>query len=336
MMMPANMLHISIDFAAGGLLQPGFWTLAPYPLAVTLPTVFAVTFVPAPPPGSPRPCPLRDRSGSAQPPPQAYRPRGLAGVELYREARAQRDDSAQYGRGTPDDWIERRLSSRHPTLGPMRLLAVSVVLFGPSGLAVGAIQVAWIPFWAAGVVNGLSRWRDDRNFETTDTATNLVPRGVWIGGEELHNSHHAFPSSAKFALRRREFDLGRAVIRAPQCLGLARVLRGAQSLDVRPNVPVPNADTVRALLAHRFQTTTEDQRDAIHRALREEARTAGAKLRARIPRGLRRALAGDGRWIDPDVCGTVGVVPRRRSQWQPFTAGHATRRNGYSLRPART
>ena len=124
------------------------------------------------------------------------------GVELYREARRDRASIEQYGKGCPDDGIERRLYTPYASLGPALLLGVLALLFGFKGVAAWAIQMAWIPFWAAGVVNGLGHWWGYRNFETHDTATNLSPWGVWIGGEELHNNHHAFPSSAKFALRK--------------------------------------------------------------------------------------------------------------------------------------
>ncbi len=202
------------------------------------------------------------------------------GVELYREARGMRADIEQYGKGAPNDWIERRLYTPWATFGPTLLLFVSFALFGFKGVAVWAIQMAWIPFWAAGVVNGLGHWWGYRNFETTDTATNLTPWGVWIGGEELHNNHHAFPSSAKFALRKWEFDIGWMVIRGLESVGLAKVLRVAPSLDVRPNIHVPDTDTMKALLTHRFQAMTDYQRNVLTPALREEAQAAGARLRA--------------------------------------------------------
>ncbi|MDQ3056984.1 MAG: fatty acid desaturase [Pseudomonadota bacterium] len=223
------------------------------------------------------------------------------GVELYREARGQREDIEQYGKGAPADWIERHVYTAHPLAGPTLLLFVHFALFGMMGVALWAIQMAWIPFWAAGVVNGLGHWWGYRNFETTDTATNLTPWGFWIGGEELHNNHHAFPSSAKFALRKWEFDIGWAAIKLFEKLGLAKVLRVAPSLDVRPNINVPDTDTVKALLAHRFQAMTDFQRNVIKPALREEAAAAGAKMRALLPRKLRKALADDGRWLKPDA-----------------------------------
>jgi stearoyl-CoA desaturase (delta-9 desaturase) len=223
------------------------------------------------------------------------------GVELYREARADRASIEQYGKGAPDDWIERRLYTPHANLGPTVLLSVNFVLFGLPGIALWAIQMAWIPFWAAGVVNGLGHWWGYRNFESADTSTNLTPWGVWIGGEELHNNHHAFPSSARFSMRRWEFDIGWAAIRGLEKIGLARVLRVAPSLDIRPNIAVPDTETLRALLSHRFQAMTDYQRNVLKPALREEAAVAGARLRQLLPRRMRRGLVDDGRWLKPDA-----------------------------------
>ncbi len=222
------------------------------------------------------------------------------GVELYREARAMRADIEQYGRGAPDDWIERHLYTPHANLGPVALLAINAVLFGLPGVALWAIQMAWIPFWAAGVINGLGHWWGYRNFESADTSTNLTPWAFWVGGEELHNNHHAFPSSARFSMRRWEFDIGWAVIRGLQALRLAKVLRVAPSIDVRPNIAVPDAETLKALLSHRFQAMTDYQRNVFVPALREEAAMAGAKLRKLLPRRMRRGLVNDGRWLQPD------------------------------------
>jgi stearoyl-CoA desaturase (Delta-9 desaturase) len=223
------------------------------------------------------------------------------GVELYREARTDRESIEKYGKGCPDDWIERTVYTPHATLGPTLLLFISFALFGLPGVAVWALQMAWIPFWAAGVVNGLGHWWGYRNFETTDTATNLTPWALWIGGEELHNNHHAFPSSAKFALRKFEFDIGWAAIRLFEAMGLAKVLRVAPALDVRPNIHVPDGETIKALLAHRFQAMTDYHRNVLKPALAEEAAAAGQKLRALLPRPLRKGLSDDGRWLNPEA-----------------------------------
>ena len=219
------------------------------------------------------------------------------GVELYRVAANDKATEEKYGRGTPDDWIERNLYARFPEAGPTLLALVSIALFGFWGLAIWAIQMLWIPFWAAGFVNGLGHWWGYRNFESSDTSTNLSPWGLWIGGEELHNNHHAFPSSAKFALRRFEVDIGWVVIRLLAALRLARVLRVAPSLDVRPNVHLPDAETLRAVLTHRFHALTDYYRQVIVPTLKDEAALASERVRA-VPAKLRRALADGGRWLD--------------------------------------
>ena len=328
--MPASLL----DFLTGGLVQPGWIALAVYLLVATQLTIFSVTlylhrsiahrgvdFHPLlahffrfwnwiTTSMIPREWAAIHRKHHAkcetEEDPHSPVVKGIGmvfwrGVELYREARADRASIEQYGKGCPDDWIERKLYTPHATLGPTLLLLASFALFGFKGVAVWAIQMAWIPFWAAGVVNGLGHWWGYRNFETDDTATNLSPWGVWIGGEELHNNHHAFPSSAKFALRKWEFDIGWAVIRVARALGLAKVLRVAPALDVRPNIPVPDMDTMKALLAHRFQAMTDFKRSVLKPALREEAAARGLRLRRLLPRKLRHGLADDGRWLQPEA-----------------------------------
>ncbi|RDZ26438.1 DesA family fatty acid desaturase [Lysobacter silvisoli] len=327
--MPASLL----DFIAGGLLQASFGTMVIYFLVVTQLTIMSVTlylhrsmahrsvdFHPA----------LahvfrfwtwlstsmitkewaaihRKHHAKCETEEDPHSPqfKGIdtvmwRGVELYREARTQREDIEKYGKGCPDDWIERKLYTPHATMGPTLLLFISFALFGFAGVAVWALQMLWIPFWAAGVVNGLGHWWGYRNFETTDTATNLTPWGFWIGGEELHNNHHAFPSSAKFALRKWEFDIGWAAIRVLEKLRLAKVLRVAPALDVRPNIAIPDAETLKALLAIRFQAMTDYYRNVTLPALREEASSAGDRMRA-LPRKLRKGLADGGRWLDGDA-----------------------------------
>jgi len=221
----------------------------------------------------------------------------LEGVDLYKTASRDEVTIEKYGRGTPDDWIERHLYTPHATWGPTLLLLVNFVLFGLWGIVLWAFQMIWIPFWAAGVVNGLGHWWGYRNFETTDTATNLTPWGVFIGGEELHNNHHAFPSSAKFALRRFEFDIGWLILRGLEKVRLAKVLRVAPSLNIRPNIDLPDADTLKAVLTHRVSVMTDYFKGVITPTLREETHRAGATL-CTLPRRLRKAMADGGRWLD--------------------------------------
>lgn len=328
--MPASLL----DFLTGGLVQPGWVTLAVYLLVATQLTIFSVTlylhrsiahrgvdfhpllahvfrfwnWITTSMIAREWAAIHRKHHAKCETEEDPHSPvvKGIGnvfwhGVELYREARADRASIEQYGKGCPDDWIERKLYTPHATLGPTLLLFISFALFGLMGVAVWAIQMLWIPFWAAGVVNGLGHWWGYRNFETDDTATNLSPWGVWIGGEELHNNHHAFPSSAKFALRKWEFDIGWAAIRVAQALGLAKVLRVAPALDVRPNIPVPDMDTMKALLAHRFQAMTDFKRSVLTPALQEEAAARGTRLNRLLPRKLRHGLADDGRWLKPEA-----------------------------------
>jgi stearoyl-CoA desaturase (delta-9 desaturase) len=219
------------------------------------------------------------------------------GVDLYRVESMNAETMVKYGKGTPDDWIERNVYSRSAYAGPTLTFIVNIALFGIWGVAISAFQMIWIPFWAAGVVNGLGHWWGYRNFETADMSKNLSPWGFWIGGEELHNNHHAFPSSAKFALRKFEFDIGWATIRLFETLGLAKVLRVAPSLDVRANMQLPDTETLKALLSHKFEVMTDYFRGVISPTLREEAANAGAKVKA-LPRALRKALANGGRWLD--------------------------------------
>ncbi|MGH8164979.1 MAG: DesA/ISL3 alpha bundle tail domain-containing protein, partial [Rhodanobacteraceae bacterium] len=232
------------------------------------------------------------------------------GVELYRSATTNAADMEKYGRGTPEDWMERNVYAKYSSLGPTLMALICVALFGVGGMAIWAVQALWIPIWAAGVVNGIGHWWGYRNFETSDTATNLTPWGFWVGGEELHNNHHAFPSSAKFALRKFEFDIGWAVIRACEKLKLAKVLRVAPSLDVRPNVNLPDAETLKAILTHRFQAMTDYYKLVIKPTLREE--TSVAQDTKSVPRRMRRALADGGRWLNTEGHVRLAAVIEKR------------------------
>jgi len=239
----------------------------------------------------------------------------LDGVSLYRDASENKEDMEKYGRGTPDDWIERKLFSAHPYWGPTLMAIIDLSLFGVIGGLIWAVQMIWIPFWAAGFVNGIGHWWGYRNFESADTARNLIPWGFWIGGEELHNNHHAFPSSAKFALRKWEFDIGWAAICMLRAVGLAKVLRVAPALDIRPNVHLPDAETLKAVLTHRFQAMTDYYRQVIVPTLRDEAQHAGENIKS-VPRRMRLALADGGRWLDNEGRDRMQAVLAKRPTLQ--------------------
>lgn len=178
------------------------------------------------------------------------------GAELYRDEAKNQETLKRYGHGTPDDWIERRLYSRHNLLGISTMLVIDLVLFGVVGLTVWAIQMAWIPFWAAGVVNGLGHAWGYRNFACPDDSTNVVPWGLVIGGEELHNNHHAYGSSAKFSSRWYEIDLGWVYIQVLRVVGLVSVRKVAPRLRLRHSgSPIESLGPaqLQGIIAHRYE-----------------------------------------------------------------------------------
>jgi len=187
----------------------------------------------------------------------------LEGAELYREAAANQDDLEKYGKGTPDDWLERNLYSRYVFLGVGSLAVLEFVLFGLAGIAVFAIQMLCIPVLAAGVINGLGHFWGYRNFETNDAATNLTPFAAIICGEELHNNHHAYPSSARFSLRKWEFDLGWMYLKLFCALGLARVRREAPRPVYRTGIEHMDMDAVKAIIASRLHVLDSYARSVV-------------------------------------------------------------------------
>jgi stearoyl-CoA desaturase (Delta-9 desaturase) len=176
----------------------------------------------------------------------------LEGAELYKRAARTPGVVETYGRGAPDDWIERRLYRRHRALGIVLMVCVDLLLFGVPGIIIVAVQMLAVPVMAAGVINGLGHHTGYRNFECPDAARNIVPWGLLIGGEELHNNHHAFPSSAKFSIRPWEFDIGWLYIRVLQALGLAEVRRLPPVLTHGPAREDVDLDTLRAVLINRM------------------------------------------------------------------------------------
>ena len=177
----------------------------------------------------------------------------LEGAELYRDEKNNPETISKYGRGTPDDWLERNVYQRVPYGGIIFMLLADLVLFGVPGITIFAIQMMSMPVFAAGVINGVGHHSGYRNFECDDAATNIVPWGVLIGGEELHNNHHAFPTSAKFSIRRWEFDIGWLYIKALSVLGLARVNRVAPQplLEQKPD-PDVDLDNLKAIIVNRM------------------------------------------------------------------------------------
>jgi stearoyl-CoA desaturase (delta-9 desaturase) len=179
------------------------------------------------------------------------------GYELYRKEAENKETMERYGHGTPDDWLERNLYSKHSALGISLMLVVDIVLFGPIGLTIWAVQMAWIPVNAAGIINGAGHYWGYRNFQCADASTNIIPVGIFIGGEELHNNHHAYASSAKLSSKWYEFDIGWMYIRILQAFGMAQVKKLAPQLRMNPAKTVCDMETLQAVIANRYEVTAK-------------------------------------------------------------------------------
>ncbi|WP_332814600.1 DesA family fatty acid desaturase [Ramlibacter sp.] len=175
------------------------------------------------------------------------------GAELYRTEAKNKETLTKYGQGTRNDWIERNLYSRYTWQGVGLMLILNLVLFGALGLTVWAVQMIWIPLTAAGVVNGIGHFWGYRNFETTDASTNISPWGLIIGGEELHNNHHTYPTSAKFSVHKYEFDLGWVYISLLRRIGWATVKKVPPKMRLGAIREVPDDKTLEALIANRYE-----------------------------------------------------------------------------------
>jgi stearoyl-CoA desaturase (delta-9 desaturase) len=220
------------------------------------------------------------------------------GSELYRQEAANRATVEGYGHLTPDDWLERHVYARFPWLGITLMLLLDIALFGMPGLVLWALQMAWIPFWAAGVINGVGHYWGYRNYETADASRNILPWGFFIGGEELHSNHHAFPSSARFSSKWWEFDIGWAVIRLLSLLGLAKIKRVApRQAAVLAGKDVIDLDTVQAVLRNRMYVMASYARDVIRPVLRQERKQCGSACR-RVLRRAPRLLIRDASLIN--------------------------------------
>ncbi|MFO1399578.1 MAG: fatty acid desaturase [Burkholderiales bacterium] len=200
----------------------------------------------------------------------------LRGAELYRDESRNQETLAKYGHGTPDDWIERNVYTRFSWQGVGLMLAVDLVLFGPIGATIWAVQMLWIPITAAGIINGIGHYWGYRNFACADTSTNILPWGIVIGGEELHNNHHAYGTSAKLSSQWYEFDLGWLYIRTLETLGLAKVRKIAPQVKFDRTKAVPDLATLQAVITHRYHVAT-----AYARTLKAACATELAQLKAR-------------------------------------------------------
>ena len=195
----------------------------------------------------------------------------LTGSELYRSEAKNNETLAKFGRGTPDDWLECPLYARFSWQGVGLMLIVDLFLFGAIGATVWAVQMLWIPITAAGIVNGIGHWWGYRNFETSDASRNFLPWGLIIGGEELHNNHHTYPTSANLSVKPYEFDIGWLYIRGLEMLGLATVRKTAPRLKLGAVTLVTDDKTLEVIIANRYEVMADYAR-SLRRASRAEVR----------------------------------------------------------------
>ncbi|HWX02939.1 MAG TPA: fatty acid desaturase [Collimonas sp.] len=174
------------------------------------------------------------------------------GAELYRAESKNLETMEKFGHGTPDDWIERNLYTKHSAYGIVAMLFIDLMLFGVVGLSVWAVQMVWIPITAAGIINGIGHYWGYRNYDCNDAATNIIPFGIIIGGEELHNNHHTFGTSAKLSSKWYEFDIGWMYIRILEICGLAKVKKIAPAPKFNHAKLVPDLDTLQSVIANRY------------------------------------------------------------------------------------
>ncbi len=221
----------------------------------------------------------------------------LTGAELYRAESKVSETLDKYGHNTPDDWIERNLYTRYSWQGVGLMLVINLFLFGAVGAAVWALQMAWIPITAAGIINGIGHWWGYRNFEAVDASTNISPWGILIGGEELHNNHHTYPTSAKLSVRPFEFDIGWMYIRLLEMAGLAKVRKTPPKLALGAIKPVADGKTLEAIIANRYEVMAHYAAD-MKRAVRSEIERLKAQGAANSARAsdLRVARA----WLHRD------------------------------------
>jgi stearoyl-CoA desaturase (delta-9 desaturase) len=218
----------------------------------------------------------------------------LQGYELYRKEAANTETMARYGHGTPNDWLERNLYTRFSTLGVALMLTIDLALFGVAGLAVWAVQMMWTPVMAAGIINGAAHYWGYRNFEAPDASTNISPWGILIAGEELHNNHHTYPTSAKLSVKPYEFDIGWAYISVMQFMGLAKVKKRPPKAAFGAIRPVADEKTLEALIANRYELMA-----GYAKVMRQAARDEFEAMKARSADGA--VIKAAKRWMHRDL-----------------------------------
>ncbi|SFR47910.1 Fatty-acid desaturase [Marinobacter gudaonensis] len=233
------------------------------------------------------------------------------GAELY-AASATPETLERYGQRTPEDWIERNVYSRYKGLGIALLAVINLALFGVHGIWIWAVQMMWIPVWAAGVVNGIGHWMGYRNYECADNARNISPLGLLIGGEELHNNHHTYPNSSKLSRRWFEVDIGWGYIRLFQLFGLAKPKGYRPIAHHVPGKLDMDVETVQAIANNRFDIMRQYRKRVMEPVLRQQKSLMDDEIRPRY-RKLKQLLSREITLIHPREKETLESVLERNA-----------------------
>ena len=217
----------------------------------------------------------------------------FGGLWLYQREAARTETLSRFGQGTPDDYLERELYTKHRNLGILLMALIDIALFGLPGVAIFMVQMVWIPFWAAGVINGLGHYFGYRNFETPDASTNILPWGILVGGEELHNNHHAYMASARLSNKWWEFDIGWAYIRLLALCRLATIRRLAPRAISHIGKSLIDRETARAVVSQRFLILKRYSQIVIRPTLRQARRNTD-RMGRRLIRRARNQMTREG------------------------------------------
>jgi stearoyl-CoA desaturase (delta-9 desaturase) len=242
----------------------------------------------------------------------------LEGAELYQVAARDKETLEKYAKGTPNDWLENNLY-HHPTrsyYGVALLVVANLVLFGVPGIIMIALELSNMPFMAAGIINGLCHAKGYRNFETDDAATNLWPLGLLVAGEELHNNHHAFPTSARFSMRPHEVDMGWLHLKVLEAVGLAKIRRVANPPELEATArSTPELDDLRAVIVHRMHVLRHYTQNVTMPVLRRELESIGENATVQL-RKTRRQLSWQPEMLDEPARQRLAELAERHPRFQ--------------------
>ncbi|MCX7139027.1 MAG: fatty acid desaturase [Proteobacteria bacterium] len=243
------------------------------------------------------------------------------GADMYKIESKNAETLEKFGQGTPDDWMERNIYSTHSVAGIATMMIINLALFGFIGMTIWAVQMMWIPFFAAGIINGVGHYWGYRNFQAEDASRNIVPWGILIGGEELHNNHHAYPSSAQLSNKWWEFDIGWMYIRTMEILGLAHVKKVAPKVMLAANKTQCDQDTLHAVIQSRYDVLTK-----YARSVKQTCADEIAHLKTRAVRVDRSMVK---RWLQNDE---QKLTALERERMKEVLSNSKTLHTVYSMR----